>query len=217
MRFKNPRLLIIPGLRDSESCHWQSWLQRQYRDARRVVQDDFHTPDLGKWAARIQETLDTEPEGQRWTAVAHSFGCLALARHLADVPGSPIDRVLLVAPAEPRKFGLADLLPQGELGVSSTMIASDNDPWMSAQSALGWAHRWGSRYINLGAVGHINSASGFGPFPLAHRWVEASRTRALRERRSLSAPLPDEVCCQPAQRHCRITHRSHSLAASAAA
>jgi predicted alpha/beta hydrolase family esterase len=183
MCFRYPRLLIIPGLRDSGTTHWQSWLQQQYRDSRRVVQRDFSQPDLQRWAERIQSALESAGEGE-WVAVAHSFGCLALARHLADHPDSPIRQALLVAPAEPDRFGLAELLPQRRLGIASTMIASQNDPWMSAASALRWAGRWGSSFTNLGAVGHINSESGFGPFPLAKRWVESARAKAAREYRS---------------------------------
>ncbi|UDF35374.1 UNVERIFIED_ORG: alpha/beta hydrolase [Shinella sp. XGS7] len=183
MAYQAPRLLIIPGLRDSGVTHWQSWLQQQYRDARRVVQRDFSQPDLLRWAERIRSTLDSAPAETEWIAVAHSFGCLALARHLADHPDSPIRQALLVAPAEPDKFGLAELLPQRRLGRPLALIASQNDPWMSAASAQRWAGRWGASFTNLGHVGHINSESGFGPFPLAKRWVESARARAAREHR----------------------------------
>ena len=183
MAYQAPRLLIIPGLRDSGVTHWQSWLQQQYRDARRVVQRDFSQPELLRWAERIRSTLDSAPAETEWIAVAHSFGCLALARHLADHPDSPIRQALLVAPAEPDKFGLAELLPQRRLGRPLTLIASQNDPWMSAASAQRWAGRWGASFTNLGHVGHINSESGFGPFPLAKRWVESARARAAREQR----------------------------------
>ncbi|HEX2009775.1 MAG TPA: alpha/beta hydrolase [Roseateles sp.] len=186
MAYQAPRLLIIPGLRDSGEAHWQSWLQQQYRDARRVVQRDFSQPDLTRWAERIQTTLDAAPAGP-WIAVAHSFGCLALARHLADHPDSPIRLVLFVAPAEPDKFGLAELLPRQRLPVPSTLIASQNDPWMTAASAQRWAQRWGASFSNLGPVGHINAESGFGPFPLARRWVEAARARHAREHRPAHA------------------------------
>lgn len=181
--YRPPRLLIIPGLHDSGPAHWQTWLQQQYRDAQRVVQRDFARPDLQRWADRIARTLERSDDGGEWIAVAHSFGTLALARHLAEHPDSPIRQALLVAPAEPDKFGLAESLPHGRLGRPLTLIASQNDPWMSAASALRWASRWGASYSNLGAVGHINTEAGFGPFPLAKRWVEAARARAARERR----------------------------------
>ena len=35
MPYIPPRVLIIPGLHDSGPTHWQTWLQGQYRDARR--------------------------------------------------------------------------------------------------------------------------------------------------------------------------------------
>ncbi|WP_416759858.1 RBBP9/YdeN family alpha/beta hydrolase [Roseateles sp. So40a] len=177
-----PRLLIIPGLHDSGPAHWQSWLEQQYRDAHRVRQRDFSQPDLERWSDRIHARIENAGPGE-WIAVAHSFGCLALAHHLQRHPDSPVREALLVAPAEPDKFGLAESLPHQRLGRPTALIASQNDPWMSASSALRWATRWGSSYSNIGLVGHINSEAGFGPFPLAKRWVEAARARAARERR----------------------------------
>ena len=157
---------------------------------RRVVQRDFSQADLLRWADRIQITLDNAGSGE-WIAVAHSFGCLALARHLHMHPDSPIRQALLVAPAEPDKFGLSELLPHQRLGPPSTLVASQNDPWMSAASALRWASRWGSTFTNLGAVGHINTESGFGPFPFAKRWVEAAKARAAREHRPQHAAFSE--------------------------
>lgn len=190
MSYRAPRILIIPGLHDSGPAHWQTWLQGQYRDARRVTQRDPSKPELERWAERIQRTLEVAGEGE-WLAVAHSFGCLALARHLADQPGSPIREALFVAPADPDKFGIADSLPHRTLPRRSRLIASMNDPWMSAASAARWAHRWGSSYSNLGAVGHINAESGFGPFPIAKSWIEAARSRAAAEQRPRHAEFSE--------------------------
>ena len=79
--------------------------------------------------------------------------------------------MLLVAPAEPSRFGVATALPQSRLAMHSCVVASDNDPWMSATEAHAWALRWGSDWINLGNAGHINVDSGYGPFPLAREWA----------------------------------------------
>jgi len=183
-----PRLLIVPGLHDSGPVHWQTWLQHLYRYSVRVVQRDWHTPDLARWSARIGNTLDRAGPGP-WIAVGHSFGCLALAHHLASVNDSPIRAALLVAPAEPDRFGLAEDLPRRRLPVMSTVIASQTDPWITAASARRWADRWGSHWINLGDAGHINSEAGFGPLPLARRWVMAVEQRMARERRPLLAHI----------------------------
>lgn len=183
-----PRLLVIPGLHDSGPAHWQTWLQSLYRGAERVVQRDWGDPQLERWAARIDRTLE-RADTQPWVAVAHSFGCLALARHLAGRPDSPIRAVLLVAPAEPDRFGLAARLPQQRLGVPATVVTSDTDPWMSAASARRWAARWGAHAVSLGDAGHINTEAGFGPLPLARRWVDAQRARHAREHRPERADL----------------------------
>lgn len=43
---------------------------------------------------------------------------------------------LLVAPADPDKFGIADWLPQGRLPVPSAMVLSTSDPWLSLHAGL---------------------------------------------------------------------------------
>jgi predicted alpha/beta hydrolase family esterase len=179
---RKPRLLIVPGLHDSGPAHWQSWLQSLYRDSVRVTQRDWDRPDLDRWAARIGSTLERAGEGP-WLAVAHSFGCLALARHLLLNPQSALAAVLFVAPAEPDKFGVAQLLPQSQLRLPTMILASDTDPWMSASSTRRWAARWGSHWSTLGDAGHINAESGFGPLPFARRWVQAMQQRLEREQR----------------------------------
>ena len=42
------------------------------------------------------------------------------------------------------------------------MIASDNDHLASAESVEKMAEKLGSQCLNLGEVGHMNPASGFG-------------------------------------------------------
>lgn len=166
-----PRVLILPGLRDSGPTHWQSWLQARHRDAVRVVQKDWSSTDVDRWAARIASTLERAGPG-RWIAVAHSFGVLAVVRHLALQPDSPVAAALLVAPADPDRFGLGPLLPPLPLGRPATLVVSENDPWMGAASARRWAARWQLPVVSLGQAGHVNAEAGFGPLPLAQRWVD---------------------------------------------
>lgn len=185
----SPRLLVIPGLHDSGPAHWQTWLQSLYRGAERVQQRDWSDPHLQRWADRIGRTLELAGGQGPWVAAAHSFGCLALARHLAERPDSPIRAALLVAPAEPDKFGLAARLPAHSLPVPTTLFSSDTDPWMSAAGARRWAARWGAHLVSLGDVGHINAEAGFGPLPRARRWVDAQLARQAREQRPERAEL----------------------------
>ena len=165
-----PRLVIVPGLHGSGAEHWQSWLQAQVDGAVRVEQDEWSVPDLERWSDRVGATLDALGPGPH-VLVAHSFGCLASVRALARRPGLGVAQLLLVAPAEPSRFDAGGALPQSPLRVRHCMVASDNDPWMTASQAHAWAQRWGSDWINLGNAGHVNVDSGYGPFPLAREWA----------------------------------------------
>ncbi len=197
------RVLIIPGLHNSGPGHWQTWLQGQYECAMRVQQKDWHQPELTAWSDRIAQTLARHDPRTEWIAVAHSFGCLALAHHLglrkaladralgeqALPPTNPIRSALMVAPASPDKFGIRHLLPQAGLGLSATLVGSDTDPWMQADEAQGWARRWGLNYTSLGDAGHINVESGHGPWPLARYQVD-HMIRQLQQQRRLARAHP---------------------------
>ena len=67
--------------------------------------------------------------------VAHSFGCLAAVQAAFDYRES-IDGLMLVAPADPDRFGLGAAIPERPLGVPAIVVASTNDPWMSFRNAL---------------------------------------------------------------------------------
>ncbi len=181
-----PRLLIVPGLHDSGPAHWQTWLHTLHPGALRVRQDDWSAPDLERWADRIGETLEGVHEPV--IAVAHSFGCLALAQ-LLGWGESRVRAALLVAPADPERFGLQHRLHATPLAARTTLVASDTDPWMRADQALHWARRWGAHCVNLGDAGHINTESGFGPLPLAAQWVRRQRQQHSRAHRLQHASL----------------------------
>lgn len=175
------RLLVVPGLHSSGPAHWQTWLEAHFRSAVRVEQGDWECADLDRWADRIAATVARHP-GAHWVAVAHSFGCLALTHFLAQ-GGRGVHAALLVAPADPEKFSVAQRLPQTRLRIPSVLVGSESDPWMQIDHARQWAQRWGSQFINLGDVGHINVDSGFGPLPQAKTLAELLIQRVERARR----------------------------------
>lgn len=154
-------ILIVPGLHGSGPQHWQTWFEHRLLRCVRVEQSDWATPHLPRWAGAVRHALD-HVVGRAWI-VAHSFGCLA-AVHAANDYHHKIAGAMLVAPADPEKFDVGPLLPEEHLPFPSVVVASTNDPWLSLAKVLYWADRWGSRLINLGAAGHINTESGFGPW-----------------------------------------------------
>ena len=168
-------ILIVPGLQGSGPAHWQSWFEAQLPECVRVEQSDWSSPQLTRWAGSVRQQLD-RAKGHVWI-VAHSFGCLASLHATARYPGLGVAQILLVAPAEPTRFNVANALPQAPLAMRTCVVASDNDPWMSATHAHAWAQRWGSDWINLGNAGHINADSGYGPLPLAREWAAGALNR----------------------------------------
>ena len=172
--------LIVPGLHDSGPDHWQSLWQRGHGAWRRVAQHDWAKPDLDVWAAQVDRAIGSSPGPV--IVVAHSFGCLAAVRRAAlDACG--ILGALLVAPANPDKFGVTAMLPRESLPFPTIVAASENDSWMPLSGARMWAARWGSRLVNVGAAGHINAESGHGRWPegrvLLQGLAVAAVTRAV--------------------------------------
>ena len=168
--------VIVPGVGGSEHDHWQSWLQRQLKSCSRVQQQDWNKPVLHTWVEQFVKTVQAIQEPIQ--IVAHSFGCLTTVAALAQHPelNQKIKNLVLVAPANPARFGVAGFardsqndyqqyFHQLKLQVPTQMIISENDPWLNFQDALQLAKAWKIRPKNLGQVGHINVASGFGPFP----------------------------------------------------
>lgn len=155
-------VLIVPGLHGSGENHWQSWFERQLSDTVRVHQSDWSEPHLPRWAGAVRREID-HAVGEIWI-VAHSFGCLAAA-HAATDYQERIAGALFVAPADPDKFSVSTMLPNYRFSFPSVMVATTNDPWMRLIKAAYWAEQWGSHLINIGAAGHINPDSGFGPWP----------------------------------------------------
>jgi predicted alpha/beta hydrolase family esterase len=178
--------LILPGVGGSEPAHWQSWLEGELADSKRIEQADWNKPVLHTWRLNLDRALLTATEPV-WI-VAHSFGCLVTMSALGSrVLASKVAGVLLVAPASPERFTLegfardikqptaegqahppallSRVLPRAPLGLPIRLIASRTDPWLSFETAEWWATRWGAKLIDLGDAGHINVASGFGAWP----------------------------------------------------
>ena len=172
--------LIVPGVGGSSIDHWQSWLERQLKSTSRVQQDWDH-PVLSMWVANMAEALLQAPEEVQ--IVAHSFGCLTSLATLDQYPElrSKVKKLILVAPANPARFsttGFAqaeapaakadnyrDYFLALQPKVPTEMIISENDPWLAFDLAQQLSQIWQVPSRNLGQVGHINVASGFGYFP----------------------------------------------------
>lgn len=172
-------ILIVPGLRDHVPEHWQTLLQTQLElDGRKVAcvprRTDAKLSCLA-WVEDIERTLGAI-EGPV-VFVAHSGGVLMVA-HWAQRYRRPIRGALLATPADlerplppgyPSTEALKDNgwlpLPRQRLPFPSIVAASTNDPLGQYDRIAALAHDWGSRLVDLGDVGHLNPASGYGAWP----------------------------------------------------
>ena len=155
------KILLVPGLHNSGPDHWQSRWHQQFPQWQRMLGLPWDKPDLTVWSAKLASKLRSRRS--RVHLVAHSFGALT-AIAAARLQPDKVSSILIVAPADPARFGIPDEALAGSIKVSAQLIASRNDPWMSFDRAAHLANVWGSELVDLGHAGHINAASGFGPW-----------------------------------------------------
>jgi len=178
MKTAEADILIVPGWSSSGEDHWQTRWERSLKTARRVEQADWFAPDRGAWVARIQTEIDaaTKPV----VVIAHSLGVAAAVTALRERAPPKVAGAFLVAPADveradewpvtegfrfdPVATGF-DRMPSGKLAMKSAVVASSDDPYCSIERAEGFARDWGAHFHNAGPAGHINAASGHGPWP----------------------------------------------------
>jgi predicted alpha/beta hydrolase family esterase len=160
--------VIVPGIDGSGQDHWQSlWQDEWGSSATRIGPSSWTEPDLTDWC----HALDQATEGYRAAGVvlvAHSLGCVAADYWLSRAqPG--VRGAFLVAPpdvagpnfpaAAAPSFTTIEAAP---LTVPGLVVSSDDDPYCTPQVARRLAAAWGAGHVSVGAVGHINTASGVG-------------------------------------------------------
>ena len=113
----------------------------------------------------------------------HSLACATIAHYAAkhgDCEGR-VAAAFLVAPSDveaptyPSGSTGFDPMPLSKLPFRSVVVASADDPYVTPERAEFFARSWGSRFIKIANAGHINTASGHGPWPEGEAWLEQLR------------------------------------------
>lgn len=172
-----PTVVIVPGLRDHVPEHWQTLLGEQLPGSVTVPRMAGNRLSCTAWVAQIERTL-SETTGPV-ILVAHSGGVMMVV-HWAQQHRRPIHGALLATPADlesplPEGYPTLDALlangwlpvPRTRLPFPSIVAASSNDPLARFGRVAQFAADWGSRLVDIGAVGHLNPAAGFGEWPQA--------------------------------------------------
>jgi uncharacterized protein len=156
--------LIIPGLGNSGPEHWQTYFENSGDNFSRVEQQEWDTPTCKDWIETLEKRV-AEFDLASVVLIGHSLGCMAIA-HWASKYKRQIKGALLVAPSDldaPNytydTVGFAPI-PLDKINFKTILVTSANDVWVSLERAKFFADNWGSEFINLGNVGHINVASG---------------------------------------------------------
>jgi prephenate dehydrogenase len=168
-------VLVIPGWQNSGPRHWQTLWEQQNPIFLRVQQRDWERPHRAWWMERITEEVKQAPAPIVFAA--HSLGCVAVAHwcHAAPELAGKIKGAMLVAPADvDRKDSPVQIkdfhpVPKKLLPFPSIVVASNNDPFLTIDRAREIARSWGSRFVDIGAAGHVNGDSGLGDWPEGKR------------------------------------------------
>lgn len=173
--------LIIPGIGGSGDAHWQTLWEAQWgADAVRIAPSSWSAPDLHDWVAAIERAAQTPAlRDTELVLIAHSLGCWAAAAWLAGTTGGRVGAALLVAPPDPAGSAFPADAAASFVGVEaqtlpcpSMVIASANDPYSTFTNAEALAAAWGSDLRVVGALGHLNAASGIGAWSQGRRLLD---------------------------------------------
>ena len=176
-----PTILMVPGLRDHVAEHWQTLLQHKLPNTASVPPLEHDKLSCAARVAALDAAL-AKIDGPV-ILVAHSAGVM-ITVHWAQQHSRKIHGALLAAPADletplPAGYpGFESLvengwhpIPRKPLPFPSIVGASRNDPLARFERVEAMAKDWGGRLVDLGDVGHLNPAAGFGEWPMAEMLI----------------------------------------------
>jgi predicted alpha/beta hydrolase family esterase len=113
--------------------------------------------------------------------VAHSAGCITTvvwaSRHVGPVHAALlvtppyIDPLWKPGPDDPPDFASL-VAPRTNLPFRTILVASRTDPYTTFEQFEQYAEDWGAELFDAGDAGHIETASGYGPWPAGERLIE---------------------------------------------
>ena len=180
MKISDVDILIVPGWQDSGPDHWQSRWEKNMKTARRVIQADWDNPHVDTWGDTIAKFASgaTQPV----VVVAHSLGVPAVVFAADKLKRAGVVGAFLVAPADvefshfwpdtggerwPPEMGHGGFaaMPVNKLPFPAHLVVANNDLYCAFARAETLAAKWGAKLTDAGETGHINVASGHGPWP----------------------------------------------------
>jgi predicted alpha/beta hydrolase family esterase len=184
------KVLILHGWTNRrQPGHWQRHLASELRKQGHIVAyPQFPNPDqpkLDEWQELLVAELDilAEIEAGETIVIGHSLGCINWIQGASTgLITAPVDRVLLVAPADPRVLGeveglkvnLADPAVAAATHASTaslTVLASEKDKWTPRGIQVTFGDPLGLTPVILEGAGHLSLDDGFGYWQGVIDWV----------------------------------------------
>jgi uncharacterized protein len=198
-------VVLVPGLRGHVEDHWQTHLAASLPGTRTV-------PPLGRTNPALQARVTLLDQIVQDIAgpvvvVAHSAGVLVAVHWAAQYSPTRVVGALLATPPafatplpseypsieELRAHGWLPI-PRRPLPFPSILAVSTDDPLGNPVRMRALANAWGSRTRSLGAVGHLNPASGYGEWPQAVELITELQDASVQVGRdAFRAPLTQLV------------------------
>lgn len=153
------RVLLVPGRSPAGPAHWMTLWAEAHPEYVWVRRRSTPDTDLDDRVAALDRELAASPEPA--VLVATSLGCLTVASWAAAHTGPVVAALLTVPPDVP--------IALSPLPFPAIVVGSRDDVHMSFARAQQFAAALGADFVDGGAVGHLNTASGHGPWPLGER------------------------------------------------
>ena len=169
MRTSDVDIIIVPGLSGGTADHWYSRWEQKLPTARRVEQADWHRPNLASWTGRLVAAVEaaTRPV----VLVAHSLGVITVAHAAHRISERVVGAFLVAAPSGRALSAIEAVDPafgeprQTSLPFPAVLVASRDDPHVPYAASEAMARALGAELVDAGASGHLDEASGHGPWP----------------------------------------------------
>ena len=202
-----PLILIVPEAWDEAPEHWQNRWERRRSDCERLDLGLWNEPHRNTWINKLNLAIyrAANDRGRPVLLVGHGLGALTIAwwaEYERPAPDGPVIGALLVAPPDPdrpgqdRRLAKFAATPRTPLPFPAYVVASANDPACDLRSAIALARDWECRFVEAGAVGHIDAKSRLGDWALGERLIGRLLDRLPAER-PLGASRPAAITALP--------------------